>query len=481
MLPKTTEVKMPYIRQIKKARLCFRNLEYDKALQILENIKNSMQNEHSLSEKDIYTISVETISILKDIEPTHARFIKQASANLDFVIYPGKINKACYDLINEIERIHPESQSEAVLHKVYYFYHRRDLEKALTFMDKKADIKNEYNFEYQMLKTRCLLLSDSLDEAKVSITKCLTLDPNNTIALKLHTQIFADEKVKLTKKIKSARWPGELISEKELLPIIRKDLLSHETIPKNILAPIDSVVAIGSCFAINIVNSLLKSGINAYAFPLGEEVNSTAANLLVLKTIFDKHEGNIVENDIEQIVSKDIANELLDRIKNAKGLIITLGVSQAFFDTDGKITFLSGVDGINRNILKTSVFKKISSEENVKNLQLIVELLRRINAKLKIVVTLSPVPLSRTFNSSSAIMDDCLSKCTLRVTASQVVDPRNNIYYWPSFEIAKWISPHIRYDSNKLHYGEDDNYSRHVSEFVVDMITNLFKEIAFKE
>ena len=42
-------------------------------------------------------------------------------------------------------------------------------------------------------------------------------------------------------------------------------------------------------------------------------------------------------------------------------------------------------------------------------------------------------------------------------------------YYWPSFEIVRWLGGHVG-----PFYGVDDGSSLHVSEALVGVITDLF-------
>jgi hypothetical protein len=44
-----------------------------------------------------------------------------------------------------------------------------------------------------------------------------------------------------------------------------------------------------------------------------------------------------------------------------------------------------------------------------------------------------------------------------------------DVFYWPSFEIVRWLAPHV-----SPAYGADDGLSRHVNRALVDLIVKLF-------
>ncbi|HEY6895643.1 MAG TPA: GSCFA domain-containing protein, partial [Rhodocyclaceae bacterium] len=96
---------------------------------------------------------------------------------------------------------------------------------------------------------------------------------------------------------------------------------------------------------------------------------------------------------------------------------------------------------------------------------------RAMNPRLRIVVTVSPVPLEASFQRNLSILAaDCLSKSTLRNAVSLVTDPDNGIYYFPSFEFVRWLCPLVGLQP----YARDDGHPRHVSNNVVASICLLF-------
>ena len=111
-------------------------------------------------------------------------------------------------------------------------------------------------------------------------------------------------------------------------------------------------------------------------------------------------------------------------------------------------------------------------EENVSNLNAILDLLRRISPNVRLVVTVSPVPLHATFERTSAIVSDCVSKSTLRVAAEEFCKQHDDgVFYWPAFEMIKWVSPH-----REPFFGIDDGAPSHISDDAVGVVVDSFLE-----
>ena len=96
-----------------------------------------------------------------------------------------------------------------------------------------------------------------------------------------------------------------------------------------------------------------------------------------------------------------------------------------------------------------------------------------MNPDAPIVLTLSPVPLNATFRGISCVAADCVSKSTLRVALDGVVGRGlENVYYWPSFEIVRWVGGHVPWPA----YGFNRGDSRHVTRYLVAQIIDAFVE-----
>ena len=127
--------------------------------------------------------------------------------------------------------------------------------------------------------------------------------------------------------------------------------------------------------------------------------------------------------------------------------ILTLGVAPAFFDRDTGSFVLPRPTALNsRALAEKYLYRTTSVQENVDNVLYLLDFVRSVAPDIKIVVTVSPVPLQASFEFESAVQADCLSKSTMRLTAHEVVNNSDiqNIFYWPSFEIFRWAGIECR-------------------------------------
>jgi len=108
--------------------------------------------------------------------------------------------------------------------------------------------------------------------------------------------------------------------------------------------------------------------------------------------------------------------------------------------------------------------------ENVDNLSHILSTIRRHRPMATIFITLSPMPLNATFEYTSAIIGDCVSKSVLRVAVDEICRKKpSDVHYWPIFEAVRWIGG---YTGDV--FGADDGSARHVSVHTIEAITSEF-------
>ena len=96
-----------------------------------------------------------------------------------------------------------------------------------------------------------------------------------------------------------------------------------------------------------------------------------------------------------------------------------------------------------------------------------VDKLRAVNQSVKIILTVSPVPLIATFEHRHVLTSTIYSKCALRVVAEMVTKARDGIVYFPSYEI-------ITGPQSKSCFFEDD--LREVTAEGVTHVMDIFKK-----
>ncbi len=312
-------------------------------------------------------------------------------------------------------------------------------------------------------------------EAKGLYEQALAIDPTfglaqerYAVALEERNAVAESPAISMRKTIAFSRFPETIGSLSNLESAIWNNVLSH--VPKKALSLTrDSrIVTIGSCFAANLAHALKAEGVTATNLTVGEAINSTYANLEFLKWALGASPS--VSEEMLRKFSKDEVSPLLT---NADLIIYTLGVALCFFDkATGKFILPQKSEGV-RGILKDKyVFRMTTVDENYNNLISIVSSVRRANPNCKFFFSLSPVPLTSTLEQRTAIEADCLSKAILRVAVDQVVSSTPGCFYWPAFEIVRWMGAYI-----PNMYGEEDGTTHHVSERVVRLIMKLFLQL----
>jgi len=274
-----------------------------------------------------------------------------------------------------------------------------------------------------------------------------------------------------------SRYPGSRHElEQDFKNSVQKYVLPGSLLAGRFIEPHTKFFAMGSCFAHNISMALRTNGYSTYYAGIGEEINSTYSNLFFLKWLISPNQIS-PENtkSLTELVEKHRIDVPACRaaLQNTDVLIMTLGVAPCFFaKSTGKFCLTNNIPTSHLSSSNKYIFRTTTVKENTGNLKQIIKLLKRTNPSIKIFFTLSPVPLRASFEFESAVQADCLSKSTLRIAAHEILaEEYENIFYWPSFEIVRWLSPHI-----ETPFGKDDQKNFHVNEALIDLIMDLFIE-----
>lgn len=136
-----------------------------------------------------------------------------------------------------------------------------------------------------------------------------------------------------------------------------------------------------------------------------------------------------------------VTGDYFTRIRDADVIIITLGLIEAWQDTTTGIYWNAtpSLWEIKRNPGRF-VFEQTNYETNMLHLNRANEVLKAINPDVRIVITVSPVPLNTTFSGQDIALANCYSKSVLRSVAQAFADQNENADYFPSYEIIS-MSP----------------------------------------
>ncbi|HNA29646.1 MAG TPA: GSCFA domain-containing protein [Thiobacillaceae bacterium] len=173
--------------------------------------------------------------------------------------------------------------------------------------------------------------------------------------------------------------------------------------------------------------------------------------------------------DLHQALSQ-INTVMREGFERADVCVITLGMTEVFKKKDNglvcnQVPVYGGGSG-----LRETFFHASDYEENLENMRVSLRLLKAMNPKVQVVLTVSPVPLHRSFGPEDIFVNNYESKCTLRAVAGKICREHDWVHYFPSFEIV-WGMGFAAYQTKDR---------LHVKEEVVDRIIGAFVEAHFQ-
>ena len=258
---------------------------------------------------------------------------------------------------------------------------------------------------------------------------------------------------------------------------LRRTWFTPKVDPKFTLRRDDKFYAIGSCFARGIESSLTRQKITvesaAPEFARLQPANNELSGLgftnkyntysilnelrwalnpgavfpqesiveVTKTTWYDPHTNpSLSLVDLNETLERRATMQAVTRrIQHCRAVIITLGLAEVWRDVKADVF-------INRtpipSLFKTQPgryeFHLTSFAENWANLEAIYALLTRYGyPDVRIVVTVSPVPLMNTFSNMDIVVANTWAKSLLRAVAQEWAAAHHNVEYFPSYEIVQ--------------------------------------------
>ncbi len=152
-----------------------------------------------------------------------------------------------------------------------------------------------------------------------------------------------------------------------------------------------------------------------------------------------------------------------------KVFVMTLGMNEVWYLRAGGAALSRCPWGLSSSLLEK---RTLTVEENIANLQGMLNVWRKYNPDIKIIVAVSPVPEHATFlaETQHVICANSLGKSILRIAAQEFCDHNEGVYYYPVYESV-------------MHCTEKpwDDDQRHVSTEGKDKGAALFHHMFVKE
>jgi hypothetical protein len=263
---------------------------------------------------------------------------------------------------------------------------------------------------------------------------------------------------------------------------LRRGDLAFQPDPVLSLTPATRVMSAGSCFAARIADFIRKSGVtylsaedriaaddavreespNVFSLRYGniyttrhlmQLLQRAAGELSVAPPVTQDANGryrNLLRPSVLSYASPtlllaDDAAHLRNvamMIGEADVFIFTLGLTETWIEMQTALA-LSSTPGCGHGAFDPArhEFHNATLEEVVDELQRSIDLLRKLNPRLHILLTLSPVPLVATYTPVSAVEATFYSKSLLRQAIAIACASRSHVSYFPSYEII--TNPHV--------------------------------------
>ncbi|WP_413531917.1 GSCFA domain-containing protein [Empedobacter brevis] len=243
------------------------------------------------------------------------------------------------------------------------------------------------------------------------------------------------------------------------------------------------ILTIGSCFSDEIGKRLIDLKFDGLINPFGVIFNSYSIQNLIERSIQKKYFTTTdVHQNGEEFFCFDVhssfnaltkeavlekLNAILDQVHcfiySCNVLMITLGTSWIYeWKTSNKIV-------TNCHKVEANQFEKrlLTTEENLKSLELIVSDLKKINPNIQIITTVSPVR-----HTKDGMIENNVSKARLLDALYQLNIQQHHVQYFPSYEL-------VLDDLRDYRFFKEDLI--HPSKQAVDYIWERFSETFFEQ
>ena len=294
-------------------------------------------------------------------------------------------------------------------------------------------------------------------------------------------RVPAEAAYAVTMRTKSSKWPDRSSDriEPQCLPAIT---------PRFTIKRDASVFTIGSCFARHIEFALADHGLTVPALAFRVPPEELWAGTGLRTGILNKYTPFSMLNEVEALLGDGDGSEFLiesgedrwwdgqlhttesvplaralkrrlkirtlydDAIRNSALVIITLGLTEAWWDAERQIY-------LNETAPKPLVdrypgrffFELLSIEKIIGAVRRLTALLHGINPDQKVLLTVSPVPFARSFSGKDAIIANSYSKSALRVAAEICAAEHDWVDYYPSYESVTSSDRALAWEDDLVH------------------------------
>lgn len=268
------------------------------------------------------------------------------------------------------------------------------------------------------------------------------------------------------------------------------------------LRPQSRIFTIGSCFAREIEDVMLRDGLSVTSNPevfTGWEPREPAAlagtddhifrmgfvNKYTIGTMVDElrwgaatiaaedHPAvqeiapgrfvdlaahNILVGDDEETVRRRRAamTTLMRGAFEAEVVVVTLGLTEGWRDSRTDIHLVDAAIALKAEYPDRFTLDVLSHAENLAGLREIAALLDRYGQPgWRMLLSVSPVPFLASFTGDDVVVANTYSKAVLRAAAEEFTRENDRVDYFPSYEMAMYSDPALVWESDRRHIRRD--------------------------
>ena len=234
------------------------------------------------------------------------------------------------------------------------------------------------------------------------------------------------------------------------------------------------VVTLGSCFAQNIAADLYKANYPILSMSVSERLFNAFALQQFVEGLVSR-DVNLSALTAHWNIKLEEITDIHDTIRDGAIVIITYGLDLVWFDNNTDETILDPAEKVGPKLILNEPqryeMRVTSVHDNLDAMIATINAIRTINPFAKVILTLSPVHLSRAVCDYPGIVADSISKSTLRCALHEFMALKlPNVFYFPSFEILRWFAPMLESVSF------EDGILRHLKKEWIEYTLSKFKQ-----
>ena len=296
--------------------------------------------------------------------------------------------------------------------------------------------------------------------------------------------ISAEQAQRNLRRSRASLWPDDRVSDGRLAGVAKVELR-----PSFQFSRADRVMTLGSCFAREMEDRLHQLGFDVplkHVRVLEEEqsgkLHQDVANKFTVQSIENElrwasgeappppetlfleaadglwQDPQLIHANVPLPIKRTIQRrELVQRSMRefpaCRLMIITLGLAEAWFDEETGLYFnVAPVAAALRRHPGRFRLDVLAYDDILGSLERIHTLLKaRGHPDVKVLLTVSPVPLKATYTGEDAITANTYSKAVQRAACRAFIERHDDVDYFPSYEIVAMTGRELAFERDNLH------------------------------